>query len=279
MPNNNLLLFASHLSRGLVPLANRLSHNGLNVTVAAPQNDNSEFLRTKFIKLRKIGSRLIGAKELKNFDGVIIALDDITQKFSKKHKIKSVKWTDQIGVDLSVWNPAKTSGNRQTMLLSRYNILPHQKMLFVPGITERDVNALILAIQGLNRDDFVLALYGKMPYLSRLRIYKRIKSIPQIIYIGDNQDLPTTMRASFAIISLSPNDDFYKIAGMAMGRTTAFVAGNIKPNILIKDLQETIKTIIDLPTKKREQYEYDNVINAQNCNLEKNIEKIKNMVK
>jgi hypothetical protein len=280
VPSKNVLFLSSHLSRPLVTFAKKLSRDGFAITIAAPKNKNLQFLNGNFIELSKIGKHLFGAKKIHNFDGKIFYFDQISERFLHKNKIAGTKFFDDIGVDLKVWTPDATSGNRQTMLLAKYNIMPHQKMILLLEPNEKDIKSLILAIQGLDRDDFVIAMHGEIPKNAALRISKKIKNIPQIIYIGTEQDLPTLMRASFAIMYLSGTSSFFKMASIAMGRTTIWKSDTIKPNIVIKtNLTETIESVLDLTIRTRENYEKDNLSRAENYSIEKNILKIKNMIK
>lgn len=278
---NNILFLTSYLSRQLISFAKQSAREGFDVFVAAPIGKNIKYLPdNRFIRIRRLGGRIFGAKKIRNFDGPAICFDACAERFAKRHRIPALGFLDNVGIDLTVWSPDAISGNRQTMLLEQYNIAPHQKMILVMDPTDRDIRSLVLAIQGLERHDFILGIYGKTTRKTARRMSKRIKNIPQIIYLGNEQDLPSLMRASFAIIYLSDRKSFYKLAAIAMGRTTAFGAGDPKPNIAIKNnLPDVLHKILTMPAKVREKFESENIKRAKNYALEKNIKALKNMIK
>jgi hypothetical protein len=279
--NDRLLFLTSFLSRQLIAFSKQMGREGFRVAIAAPTGENLQYLpNNQFIRLRRIGGLMFGAKKLKNFNGKIIAFDKRAEQFARRARLNAIIFEDNVGIDLSVWNPKAISGNRQTMILSQYNIAPHQKMLLVIEPTEKDIKSLVLAIQGLERDDYIIALYGKTTRRTARRLSRRIKNIPQIIYLGNEQDLPSLMRSSFAIIFISDRKSFYKLAAIAMGRATAFGGGDIKPNITIKNnLPEVLRKILAMPAAVREKFEGENLRRAENYALEKNVKALKNMIR
>ncbi|MDR3208502.1 MAG: hypothetical protein LBT45_01490 [Rickettsiales bacterium] len=281
MQNNNLLFLTSHLSRQLIAFSKQMTRGGCDVFIGAPANENLQYFSARhFIRLRKIGRCLLGAKKIKNFQGKIVCFDGPAAAFAKKARRQAAEFLENIGIDLSVWNPKAISGNRQTMLLAQYNIQPHQKMLLAMDFPEKDIKSLIQTIQELGRDDYIIALYGKITHRTARRISRKIENVPQIIYVGKEQDLPSLMRASFAIISLSNKSSFYKIAANAMGRMTAWRQSDIKPNILLKNgVSDVLQKILETPSKQREKFENENIRRAQNYSFEKNMNKLKAMIR
>lgn len=280
MPDNKekILFVTSHLSRQLIALMKYMIRDGLDITIAAPKNENFQYLPNKqFIRLSKLGGILFGNKATRHFDGAIVTFDKAAERMMGAHDNIANFSSMDIGLDLNIWNPKATSGNRQTMLLSKYNIPATSKMLLAVLVTDKDVRDLNLAIQNLDRHDFIIGLYGKMTKGMAHKISRKIANSRQIIYLGNEQDLPTLIRASFAVISLSGKDSFYKIASMAMGRATAWPTGNMKPNIIIRNnLAETLEKILSLPVGTREGFELDNVKRATHYDLSKTALKIKN---
>ena len=277
MPNKNKAVFVtSHLSRQMIALIKQMMRERFDITVAAPKNENFQYLPGRqFIRLYRVFGRLFGFWRIRNFKGAVVAFDGAAQRFVSG-KRRAVVFDDYLGLDLSIWNPNAISGNRQTMLLAAYNIPPAAKMILALEPSDKDVRALLLAIKGLGRSDIIIGLYGQMTKLAARRISRKIAGSHQIIYLGKEQDLPTLMRASFAVISLSPKNSFFKAAALAMGRTTAFAPCDIKPNITIKNnLAETLEKILDLPLRAREEFEAENIRRAGNYDLMKTIGKLK----
>ena len=277
MNNNKVIFVASEATRQFIALAKQMIRDGFDVTIAAPKNENFRYLPNRqFIRLYKIGGMLFGIGIFRRFDGVIVAFDKAAEKLAKGKK-RVVPFNDDIGIDLSVWNPDAISGNRQTMLLNAYNIPPHSKMILALEPTDKDVKALILAIQGMERRDFIIGLYGRMSKMTARKVSRKIADSHQIIYLGNEQDLPTLMRASFAIMSMSAKTSFYKVGALAMGRTTIFPMGDIKPNIVIKNGNpaDALIKALDLPLKARDEFEDGNIRRAQNYDLAKTTAKLK----
>jgi glycosyltransferase involved in cell wall biosynthesis len=258
-----------------------MSRLGYNVFIAAPKNKNLMYLSgNRYVRLRRIGNYIMGARRVRNFDGKTICFDRQSERFARRAKIGAMRFPDPIGIDLAVWNPGAISGNRQTMLLSQYNIAPHQKLLLATDPNEKNIRQLILAIQGLERDDFIIALYGKLSNRAARHISRKISRVPRIVYLGVEQDLPSLMRSSFAVVSLSEKNSFYKIAAIAMGRATAWKSCGVPPNILIKtSLADALEKILNMPAKTRANFEKKNLAAARSFGLEKNIAKIKSMIK
>jgi hypothetical protein len=276
-----LLFITGYLSRQLITLQKQMSRLGYNVFVAAPKNKNLMYLQaSRYVRLRAIGGLVVGASRIRNFDGKMICFDRQSERFAKRAKIGAARFPDAIGIDLSVWNPDAISGNRQTMLLSQYNIAPHQKLLLVMDPNEKNMKQLIPAVQALDRDDFIIALYGDLSKRAARRISRKISRVPRIVYLGVEQDLPSLMRSSFAVVSLSEKNSFYKIAAIAMGRATAWKNCGIKPNIAIRNsLASALEKILGMPAKTRADFEKKNLALARTFGLDKNIAKIKSMMK
>ena len=274
MPDNRILFIASHLSRRIITLAKRMRRDGYDIYIAAPANENLQYLsKGRFIGLGKFFGRLFGRGRVRHWGGKIVCFGARAENFAKGMNAP-IAFTGDIGIDLSVWNPKATSGNRQTMLMNKYNIPPHSKMILVVEPSEKDIKALIPAMQGLSQD-FILALYGKMNRRAAKRVSRRIKSM-QIAYLGNEADLPSLMRASFAVLSLSPENSFFKIAALAMGRVSAFPPCGIKPNIVIKNnLPSVLEQILTMPIKTREAFEAENLRRANAYDVEKSIAKLK----
>ena len=282
MLGNKLIFITSALSRRLVALGKQMQRSGIDVYFAAPMGDSVQWITDgRYIRLGKLGSRLFGAGRIKNFDSTAVCFDNAAAQLADRAKLKKICFFDEIGIDLSVWSPKAVSGNLQTMLLSSYNVPPQSKMILVLDPSEKDIKRLILANQGLDHSDFILALHGKINKCIARKINRRLKTTPNIVYLGSEPDLPSLMRASFAIISLSAGNNFYKVAAMAMGRTAAFPSGGaIKPNIATDgDLETVLKRILSLPLKTREEFEAKNIRFAAAHSLEKNIIKLKSMIK
>jgi hypothetical protein len=257
-----------------------MSREGFDIFIGAPSNENLQYFSARrFVRLRKIGRRLLGARKVRNFPGQIVCFDESAAAFAKKARLRAASFFDNVGIDLAVWNPGAISGNRQTMLLAQYNIQPHQKMLLTMDFSEKDIKCLIQAIQDLGRDDYIIALYGKIARRSARRISRKIERIPEIMYLGNEQDLPSLMRASFAIISLSEKSSFYKIAACAMGRMTAWKQGDVKPSIPLKNgVAEALEKILRAPARVREKFEGENIRRAENYSFEKNMAKLRGMI-
>jgi hypothetical protein len=253
---------------------------GFSAFIAAPKNDNSQYLPDgHFVRLRSFGDRLFGANKLRGFDGKTVALDKQTAALAKKAGLPAIKFYDRIGIDLSVWNPKAISGKRQTMLMALYNIPPASRLVLVIEPSEKDVRHLIQWVEKSNQNNFIIALYGKMTKRTAKRINRRLDGINGIIYLGNEQDLPTLMRASFAVMSMSARNDFYKIAALAMGRPAAFPAGEIKPNIPVRgNPAAALEKILDMTAKSREMLEAENIVRAREYSLEKNIDKLKKLI-
>jgi hypothetical protein len=257
-----------------------MAREGFDVFIGAPSNENLQYFSDRrFIRLRRMGGRLFGARKVRNFPGKIVCFDESAAAFAKKARLGAAAFLENVGIDLSVWNPGAISGNRQTMLLAQYNIQPHQKMLLTMDFSEKDIKCLIQAIEELGRDDYIIALYGKISRRAARRISRKIERIPEIMYLGNEQDLPSLMRASFAIISLSEKSSFYKIAANAMGRMTAWRQGDVKPNILLKNgVAEALRKILGAPARQREKFEDENIRRAQNYGFEKNMRKLRGLM-
>jgi hypothetical protein len=263
----------------MVTLVKRMQREGYEAYVAAPANEDTQYLpQNQFVELNKFLGRLRGRGKLKYFDGRIVCLDKAAESFAKGLKAPSVSFFDDIGIDLSVWSPKAISGNRLTMLMAKYHIPPQSKMILVIEPTEKDIRSLVLAMEGLERHDFILALYGKLTKNVAKRVAKRIESL-KIAYLGDETDLPSLMRASFAVLSLAPENSFSKIAALAMGRVAAFPACGIKPNIVIKNnLSSVLEQVLTMPAKTRDACEAENLKRVGAYDLDKNITKLKKLV-
>jgi hypothetical protein len=281
MQNKKLLFLTSYLSRPLITLARKMGRDGFDVFIAAPANGNLQYFGTdRFIRLIKI-RRLFGVNKIRGFDGAVIAFDGCAAALARRAGTRAGRFSGNIGIDLSIWNPGAISGNRQTMMLNRYNVQPHQKMILATDPSEKDVRALILAIQGSEHRDFIIALYGGTSRRVARRIGRRLRDAPQIIYLGAEQDLPTLMRASFAVINLSPHHLFYKIASLATGRAGAWRAGSaVQPNVLIRDgFVDAIDSLLSMTAKTREKFESENLRRAAQFDINKSAEKLKSMLK
>jgi hypothetical protein len=257
-----------------------LDKKGVRVTIAGPVNDNVQYITDGyFIQLGKFFGRLFGVKKLSGFKYAVV-FDDASLKIAKRANLKKIQFREKVGVDLSIWSPKAISGNRQTMILSEYNILPHQKLILVVEPTEKDIAGLVQATTVMNKDDYIIAIYGNFKSRAAKRANRKIKGHPHIMYIGRTNDLPSLMRASFAVISFSEKDDFYKRAAIAMGRTTAWRGQGPKPNIVINsgDYEGALKKILGLGRDTRERFEEDNLLRAGDFGCDEQIEKIMNLL-
>jgi len=280
MKNNNIIFVSSYLSRQMIKLAKKMSGEGYAVQIAAPENENMKYAPPlRMIKLRKFWKFLFGLKKVAKIKGKIVALDALADNALAQRKIKHLFFDSPLGIDLSTWNPAKASGNKQTNLLAEYGVHPHHKMLLVLSPDERDIRRLILAIQGSERNDFVLGIYGTYSPSASIRISRRIRQEPRIVYLGTEQDLPNLLRASFAVISLSDEPSFYKLSALAMGRPAAWNGSGIKSNMEITgDLAETIHNLLDLTEHQRGKYELANLKAVQFFDINQNISELKSLL-
>ena len=276
----NLLFITENITREIIQLTKILDKRGVKVTIAGPINDNVQYITDGyFIQLGKLFGRLFGAKKLSSFKYAVV-FDDASLKMANRANLKKIQFREKVGVDLSIWSPKAISGNRQTMILSEYNILPHQKLILVVGPTEKDIAGLVQATTAINKDDYIIAIYGNMKSRAAIRASRRIRRHPHIMYIGRTNDLPSIMRASFVVISFSEKDDFHKMAAIAMGRTTAWRGQGPKPNILIAsgDYAYTLKKILSLGRDTRERFEEENLARAGDFGCEDQIERIMNLL-
>jgi len=277
MNNSKILFLAGYLSRRLIVLARQMTRGGTPVFIAAPKNKNLKYLpENQYVRIRRIGRRLLGARKIREFGGPVVYFDLESERMVFRENITAAGFKGLIGIDLNVWHPMAVSGNRQTTLLTQYNIAPHHKMLLATDPGERSARDLVLAIKGLDRNDYIIALYGKIGK----RVARRLAQTGKVIFLGAEQDLPSLIRSAFAVISLSAEPSFYKIAAVAMGRVTAWQKSNINPNVLIKDdLTDAIEQILDMPLKQRAAFEKENLALAKSFDIEKNIAKIIGMTK
>jgi len=111
VPDKRILFITSLLSRRIIALAKRMQRDGYGIYVAAPANENLQYLpQNQFVRLRKFFGRLSGQSRVKNFNGRIICFDKGAEKFAKNLGQHAVSFFDDIGIDLSVWSPKATSG-------------------------------------------------------------------------------------------------------------------------------------------------------------------------
>ncbi|MDR1027271.1 MAG: hypothetical protein LBL46_02545 [Rickettsiales bacterium] len=276
---NKMLFITSDLSRQLIILAKKIARSGTPVAIAAPENKNSQFFDGPEIRLRRAFGHLFGKNKIRGF-GSAIAFDKPAARLAERAGIPASGYNGGVGIDLSVWNPGAVSGNRQTMLLGKYNIAPHQKMIIATDPDEKSIRALILGLEGSERNDFVIALYGALTKKQARRISRRLEDEPRIIYLGNEPDLPTLMRASFAVMSFSDSAKFYKIAALAMGRMTAWKKSKIAPNVAVKDdFAAAAFALLDMPAKERERFEKENVVRAAQFDMDKIVAKLKKLVR
>jgi len=281
VPTTTKVLFITeNISREIIQFAKVLDKCGARVTIAGPENENAQYITNGyFIPLRKIFGRLFGAKKLLGFKHAVV-FDDASVKLAKRANLKKIQFREKVGVDLSIWSPKAISGNRQTMILSEYNILPHQKLILVVGPTEKDIAGLVQATTAINKDDYIVAIYGNLKSRAAVRASRKIRGHPHVMYIGRTNDLPSIMRASFAVLSFSENDDFHKTAAIAMGRTTAWRGQGPKPNIFIAggDYSDTLKKILSLGKEARERFEEENLARAPSFGCEGQASKIMSLL-
>lgn len=273
-----MLFITSYLSRQLIILAKKFARDGVKIVIAAPENDSAQYFDGEFVRLTHLFGRLFGAKKIRG-RGPAVCFDKPAARFAERAGIRAAGFPGSVGIDLSVWNPEAVSGNRQTMLLSKYNIAPHQKMILATEPNEKDIRSLILGLQGSERDDFVIALYGALTKRQARRISARLEFEPRVIYLGREQDLPTLMRASFAIMSFADGKRFYKIAALAMGRMAAWRKSGIAPNVAVKDdFAAAAFDLLDMPARERERFEKENVGRAKEFDMDKVVAKLKKLV-
>ncbi|MDR2770023.1 MAG: hypothetical protein LBB08_01075 [Rickettsiales bacterium] len=270
------LLLASYLSRQLTTLQKRLAREGCRAAIAAPGSENAQYAQGPLLRLHKIFGRLTGVGKIRGFSH-IIAFDQVAENFAKRAHVPYFRFTGDIGIDLSVWNPSAVSGNRQIQLLSEYNIAPHQRMILAFGVDERNIKALMTAVEDLG-DDFIIALYGEFKRGRARRINRRIEENHKIVYLGATADLPSLLRASYAAISLSEADSFFKTAAAAMGRTTSWRGAGPKPSVPMNTVGGALAKLLDMGVAQKEEMEEENVRRAQARSMEKSAAKIQEIL-
>ena len=276
----NLLFITENITREIIQFSKILDKRGVRVTIAGPYNENVQYITDGyFIQLGKFFGRLLGVRRLSGFKYAVV-FDDASVKLAKRAKLKKIQFREKVGVDLSIWSPKAISGNRQTMILSEYNILPHQKLILVIEPTEKDIAGLVQATTVTSKDDYIIAIHGTLRNRAAIRVSRKIRGHPHIMYIGRTNDLPSIMRASFAVISFSEKDDFYKAAAIAMGRTTAWKGQGPKPNIIIAsgDYAGALKKILSLGRDMRERFEEENLARAGDFGCDSQVEKVMNLL-
>lgn len=276
MQTIKLLFITSKLTRRIVQLAKQMDRCGADVTIAAPMGKSVPFIvQDKYIRLRKFFGHLYGLGKSHGFKHSVV-FDEAATKLANRRNLKKIQFKEEVGIDLSVWTPQAISGNRQTMLLSQYNVLPHQKLILAIEPCEKDISALITAAEKIDRDDYIIAIYGRLRVYARKRANRRIAQARNIMYIGIDNDLPSIMRASFAIMDFSNKTTFFKSAAIAMGRTTAWKGKDPKPNIEIdgSDYTGALRKILSMSIDTRERFEQANLDRAHEFGFDKQIEKI-----
>jgi len=277
----NLLFITENISREIIQLAKLLDKRGVRVTIAGLKNENIQYITDEhFIRLHKMFGRLLGVGKLSGFK-YAVPFDEASTNIARRANLKKIPFKDKVGIDLSIWSPKAISGNRQTMILQEYNILPHQRLILVVGATEKDISGLVQATTTLDKKDYIIAIYGTLKNRAAIRASRKIRRHSNIMYIGRTNDLPTIMRASFAIVSFSEKDEFHKTAAIAMGRTTAWRGMGARPNIEIDggDYAATLKKILSITMDARERFEDENLARAVNFGCGRQIEKIMNTIR
>jgi glycosyltransferase involved in cell wall biosynthesis len=173
------------------------------------------------------------------------------------------------GMNLKIFNPESIPARRQVDILKKYNIPSDKKMVICISPAVSSLSNVIAALKFIDRDDFIITMHGIAKKSTVKKMFKAVanaKMSDRIIFMGDEFDVPSILRSSFATISfLNPK---FVAASVAMGTPTISTdtewAREMFPNYLIKPnnpelLAETLNEVLDLTAAKKEKIEKQNV--------------------
>ncbi|MDR1360869.1 MAG: hypothetical protein LBJ18_00985 [Rickettsiales bacterium] len=278
MKPQKLLFITSNATRGLYLFGRQLQKLGFEITIAAPAGSQHFWLWGDFIPLRKVFKFLFSTRKFKVATGTkIFALDNAAARFATRAKLKFSEAELNFGLDPVVWNPNAATIAAQQRILKEFGIAPHQKLISVISPLGASLDELISAVISLPRNDFVIALTGSAAPRRAKKILKKIAdsgAADRIICTGDIRDMPSFLRASFAIFSLGEHQEQLLKSAVSMGRPTVWAENDydIKPNIILKDdLIKTLNTALDLPGDKLEAFQKANLSAAKGFSIEKTV--------
>ena len=215
---------------------------------------------------------------------IIHTLDIISDKLCAPYVPRPLR--PNIGIDLKIYNPGSVSILRQTQFLNSYNIAPHQKLITVISPLGVCLDNLISAAAKMQRDDFIIALFGSAHRKYAQKLIKMVKeshAFGKIIFIGPESDLPSLLRASFAVLSLDRHSERLLKSAVAMARPTIWQNNGfgIAPNITLNDTGEhaitsAISTALDMPNAERDVIEKKNLAAAKAFSIEKTVDEFLN---
>ncbi|MCL2629095.1 MAG: glycosyltransferase [Alphaproteobacteria bacterium] len=125
------------------------------------------------------------------------------------------------GLNLEIFNPEAIPARRQTDILSKYNIPHDKKMIVCSSPALGSLPSIIAALRNVTRNDFIIAMLGgtsKFEANKMIRLAGGGGEGGRIIFIGDETDIPSLMKAAFATVSLSKHD--HVAASIAVGTPT-----------------------------------------------------------
>ncbi|MCL1902404.1 MAG: hypothetical protein FWG18_02115 [Alphaproteobacteria bacterium] len=292
--SKSFLFITYRVTRGLAALGAALQKSGHNVAIASASPIGiTRTLRVPHIRIRRLklfGRRfLIPSDPLRNFlksqTPAIFAVDDAANLLCRRMKLETCDKPIEFGLDLNLFSPKCVSVSRIAAFLQEYNIAPHQKMITVISPLGRGIDTLLAAMRLISDPSLVVAFYGFAKPAKAKKIISKIQESGQVwrtVYIGEDADLPTVMRSSFATISCAEHDRDMLMAAVALARPTIWPNNihGINANISLlddataEDIADALNHALSLSQSKREAIEKENVIRAKEFAIEKSIEQV-----
>ncbi|MCL2017606.1 MAG: glycosyltransferase [Alphaproteobacteria bacterium] len=288
MKSQPFLFIAPKLSRGLITLAVSMQKKGMRVIIASPAKHAQTYkLRTRHVRIGHI--RLFNKvflfstselrKLIKSEKPRILVIEQSGKDLARRMRLNHKDVPPEFGIDLSVFNPKSVASLLQSRFLSEFNIAPHQKLVTVISPLGLGLDTLLKALAHINSDELLVALYGSTGSMRARKIIRQISRAGQnhrITFIGQDEDLATIMRSSYAVMSLCWHDRSLLMAATAMGRPTIWPDNSgIAPNIKLKDansptgIAEALSKTLSLSVTDRSSIEKNNVITAKKFDIEK----------
>ena len=288
------IFITSRLSRGLVALATYMQKNGIKVSIASPTTSKeSTKLRIPHIRIIKIsipGKRfLVPTRTLRKFiddeNPHIYVLDQPSLEMARFMRVPFDDTRLSYGIDLSLFNPSSVAVCLQSRFLSEFNIAPHQKLVTVISPLGFGLDVILKALEMTNSDDLMIALYGSTGRFRAKKIIRQIEKSEhghKITFIGQDADIATILRSSYAVMSLGAHDPLLSMAATSMGRPTIWFddKSDAAPNIKLKNtsdpacISDALRMVLDLGMAERQRIEKNNLAAAKKFDIEKAVKKL-----
>jgi len=217
----------------------------------------------------------------------VYVLDLPSLSLATKYKLNVTGHVSEFGIDLSIFNPGAVAPLLQNRVLDELNIAPHQKLITVISPVGFNIDVLIEALNLLRNDDIAIALYGNVGNVGNVSVNKLVRVIEKsghhITYIGGDQDIVSTLRSSYAVLSLGKADPVLLMAACAMGRPTVWGTNDyaIDSNIHVASplradaLAAALDNVLNLSPSARAKIEKENILYAKKFDIHNVIKKLK----